>query len=484
MEIQPLALAPCRLLLFLASYLVPLARRDEWVQEWWAELWHRRQALVQQGEWRARTAVQLYLNCLGAFRDAWAQLTQDTERWTSFQMQVRSPVFCGTLLGLSLACLFVVTGYFPATRTILSELPFSNGPRLALVSRTGRLEAIRGGIPRKLADSWLQNSKILEAMAACSSIHSIHGLIGKHVLTASSLQGTANLLDVIGQPISPQVQQSLQAGDSVAFLSFSFWQGELHQNPGIIGHRFRHDHRSSLVAGVLPPHFWFLSPSIQIYELGDKAVGNDATLVVRSKPDVSANQLEAELLRTADHTDSPFARTAPHVLFLSDAVRTPVWLFGWSLLMATVLLGIEQRSCFLRRDGSNRRREPRSLWRWWSFLIVKAGMALLLVFIIGIELSIGRGHLSAAEALGGPALLWFYTTACTAVLFAIFVDQHSRCRVCLRCLAFPIHIGSPGCLFLDWSGTELLCPEGHGVLYVPDHLSCWDNAERWIALEF
>jgi hypothetical protein len=232
---------------------------------------------------------------------------------------------------------------------------------------------------------------------------------------------------------------------------------------------------------VLPPGFWFLSPSVQVYELDDRALDPQPLLVVRCRPGVSARQLETELIRTAGRQGIAFIHTAPHVLFLTDAVHTPIWLFGGALLIALVLVGIGHRFRFLRRRSH--KRLLRGNGRWWLFLFAKTGIASLLVFTAGLELFIGRSRQTATEALGGPALLWFYTVGCSIALLAALADQQLRCRVCLQCLAFPIRIGCPGCLLLEWSGTELLCPGGHGALYVPYHASCWDEAEHWVALE-
>ncbi len=70
------------------------------------------------------------------------------------------------------------------------------------------------------------------------------------------------------------------------------------------------------------------------------------------------------------------------------------------------------------------------------------------------------------------------------MFFWSLADQRARCRVCLRLLCFPVRIGCPGCLLLDWSGTELLCTEGHGVLHIPHMAPSWDEeAEHWVALD-
>ena len=92
--------------------------------------------------------------------------------------------------------------------------------------------------------------------------------------------------------------------------------------------------------------------------------------------------------------------------------------------------------------------------------------------------------LASRDPGGGPFLLWLYILGAMGVLFWAVADQRARCRVCLRLLAFPVRIGCPGCLLLDWSGTELFCSEGHGVLHVPHLSPSWDEAsERWISLD-
>jgi hypothetical protein len=84
----------------------------------------------------------------------------------------------------------------------------------------------------------------------------------------------------------------------------------------------------------------------------------------------------------------------------------------------------------------------------------------------------------------GPVLLWLYILGVMATFIWAVADQRARCRVCLRLLAFPVRMGSPGSLFLGWAGTELLCTEGHGLLHVPDLVASWEEEpDRWINLD-
>jgi hypothetical protein len=64
----------------------------------------------------------------------------------------------------------------------------------------------------------------------------------------------------------------------------------------------------------------------------------------------------------------------------------------------------------------------------------------------------------------------------------ILSDQRRRCPVCLRLLTNPTRIGGPSHTFLDWYGTELICTQGHGLLYVPEIPSSY-TTQRWQALD-
>ena len=227
------------------------------------------------------------------------------------------------------------------------------------------------------------------------------------------------------------------------------------------------------VAGILPQGFWLLSSGIDIYELGSSAASREGILVVRARPGVSAGQLETEITKVADHHDMPFTQTAPQVLFVSDALHTPVWFFGSALFIAAILVMIGHGTR-LRRSDRGGLRLPAGNWRWWWFSAAedRTGTA--------ADLYCRHGGVRWCQPAGNHRAAWW--SGAFVVLYGRLQRYPGRHRgrpagpgaaVCLRCLAFAIRVGCPGCLFLDWSGTELLCPDGHGVLYVPHHISCW-----------
>ncbi len=108
--------------------------------------------------------------------------------------------------------------------------------------------------------------------------------------------------------------------------------------------------------------------------------------------------------------------------------------------------------------------------RRWGFLAAKIGL-----ISVAMVLTITHvfGHLLLFEATfwaGFFALRW------------AFLDQRQRCPACLRLLDKPVRIGNRSRILLEWSGTELICSRGHGVLHVPESPSIWFSKQRWLEL--
>jgi hypothetical protein len=84
------------------------------------------------------------------------------------------------------------------------------------------------------------------------------------------------------------------------------------------------------------------------------------------------------------------------------------------------------------------------------------------------------------------ALVPFFPAAPSILMFIwifgfrwVLADQRRRCPVCLHFLSDPVTIGSPSLSVLGRYGTELSCPYGHGVLYVPGAPTTWCSKQRW-----
>ena len=113
-------------------------------------------------------------------------------------------------------------------------------------------------------------------------------------------------------------------------------------------------------------------------------------------------------------------------------------------------------------------------WRRWIFLGAKIALLLPIVCCGSLDLAsiVPEGFQPHGFVIGMIiALRW------------ALIDQRRRCPVCLRLLSHPTRIGGPSHIFLEWYGTELICGQGHGLLYVPEIPTSCYNTQRWQYLD-
>jgi hypothetical protein len=395
---------PCTLMLAIASPLVDPSSRVNWQREWLAELLFYRD--------RGRSYRDLARMCSGCFADAWFQFMEEGERKPKLLHLVRSPRFCLASLLLLLAMVFVASHGFSATRKVLSPLPNPVAGRVALVLQTGRLEPSRWGLAPPIAKVWRQQSRLLEAMALCAFPRRVSWNIGRERLSVFAVVASRNLFGVVGSggpPLAP---------DRSIFVSQAFL-ARLQQEHSIrLGQQIAFGGARYILAGTIPFNFWFASPSVEAYLFNDSEVqsaGAKPMLVVRARPNVNASDLEHDVEKAASTTGEWFTTTAPRARFLRDSALAPVDSFLAALTMAVVLLFITNASRWMNRNMGVRAL-PKPRWRWWGFFVVKSVVALLLVFLFGVETFISARPHFAQDFFGGPVLIWFYAVSCSLVL--------------------------------------------------------------------
>ena len=113
-------------------------------------------------------------------------------------------------------------------------------------------------------------------------------------------------------------------------------------------------------------------------------------------------------------------------------------------------------------------------FRRWLFFGCKLSLLFPIVFFGSLDVGslLARG-LQAHALIIGTVL---------AIRWAL-ADQRGRCPVCLRVLSNPTRIGGASHVFLDWYGTELICPHGHGLLYIPEIPTSCYSTQRWQNLD-
>ena len=117
--------------------------------------------------------------------------------------------------------------------------------------------------------------------------------------------------------------------------------------------------------------------------------------------------------------------------------------------------------------------------RAWIFEGSKLILLQTLAYLLSLDLtqSLHPDHRFAAEVLQ-PQVFAFFAML---TLHWSFEDQGTRCCYCLRSLSAPLRVGRPSWNFLDSNSTHLACPDGHGLLSVPEMETSWRRSSEWIA---
>jgi hypothetical protein len=442
-----------------ASVLVPARLRGEWSREWLAELHFLNSRSVGDD--------RLIAFARGAFTDA---LWHGRNVWDreAFAHQAQSAGFCLAALLAAIVFIGSLSGFFSMTRSVLMPLPYRDATRIATVSQRGVALTTRAAVRAAFVPLWQSESKSIEGAASYwwrrDTVQIAPGLT-KPVVSARVSENFFPLLGV-----------RMHGCDGCVALSYDFWQRELRGLPvtsetSVVlgGQRYR-------VAGVLDKGFWFMSRQIEIWQvvpLSSLAAGG-AGAVIRLRPGVTSAEAERDLSATLQKTGLNPWDTLVEVSPLPSRVHAVFGSFGLALALAIVTAMASSRLHF-----------PKWNPRGALFFLAKTALLLAVVLLAGLEFT----HAPFITMLGGtdlvtePLSVWLFLLGCTGVLLWSVRDQRARCRVCLRRLGLPTRVGCPGCLLLDWAGTELVCVEGHGMLHVPEMVSCWHEPERWTSLD-
>jgi MacB-like protein len=480
---HPFAVSVGYALIRIAARIVPFAQRDDWKREWRAEIWHRWQFLFHTREWNRREQRRLVISAAGAFLDAaWLLASQDAVKHRAREL-ARSPF--SSLFGLAAVLLLIAAASsgLPATRELLFEHSF-DGPngRLAFVWLHPFVGGGDKGLPADVEPAWASHSRLINGASRIVAFHRTVSTAFVKEARPLVVSTDNKLLPLLGA--KPAVGRFPQGNGVV--LSYSAWVSLMHADPAVLGAKIAVGGTDYTVAAVLPASFHFLSRQATVYLVQQYVNDRQVFAVLRVKPGVTEHQLDKELTKIAEDACYYFFSAQLRFGFWNDALLTPLRVFGVAALVAALIAAIVFRFRFryvgrALEAGNRKPAAQRAL-----FFAAKTALALACVFVGCLEWSRSDSAvlLASRDPGSGPFLLWLYILGAMGVLFWAVADQRARCRVCLRLLAFPVRIGCPGCLLLDWSGTELFCSEGHGVLHVPHMAPSWDEgSERWISLD-
>jgi predicted permease len=243
------------------AILLPAAHRDDWRQEWEAELrhWHRRRAAGRAGE------VELVRRAAGALPDAaWIrrQLTADADLVHDLRYAVRLVRRTPAASFVALMVFALGIGATTSVVTIadalmLRPLPLPQPDRVVMLwqsspaSATGRDDVSPGNVL-----DWIERSRSIEVMAAVEP-WSLDYTASDRPEVLPGARVTREFFDVLR--VEPLLGRTFTASefqknaDPVVILSHALWQSRFGADRGIVGRAISLDQKPHTVVGVLPP---------------------------------------------------------------------------------------------------------------------------------------------------------------------------------------------------------------------------------------
>jgi hypothetical protein len=452
-----------RILVRVASWIVPARARPQWRARWDTALWNW-WILFERGELTRRDRIDLISYSWGSFTDALhARISPEQMRHS-----IRSPGFVLATACAVLAVIGIFTQGYSATRALFRPYPIADPASLVSIAYTGSANQ-PSGLPPRFVAFWRANSSTLTGLAAYA-----------HLPYAEQASVTLDFFSLMGTRAG--AGRLFQPGDrDVAVLSAATWRTVYGADHRVIGTPIAVRGGEYTIVGVLPDSFWAISPYIGVFTplILEPQPSRDLPFLIgavgRLKPGTNRVKLRADLFREA-RAAHWFLPRPPEVTAFTQIPDRPlfVYLFGVAFAVAIGIFMVARQQPFSMRHG----------WRYWSFLASKTMLLLAIPVLLWIEseaLWQARGpHGTVAIVVTQVLITLFFLAASATALWWSFADQRRRCPECLQMLAMPVTLGSWSSV-LDPATTEFLCESGHGSLYVPE--TEIGERDRWTSLD-
>ena len=482
----------CNAILWLASWIVPKPLRREWSEMWRSKVWHWANFLAESGRLDGRNQRILISNFLGAFPEAlWIRYDRDTFL-AQKQRLLRSPWACLAASFLLFTLVLLAGGFISRTRSLFSQ-PASRDDRVAVVSFTGKYVRIRSETLLYLGSVWNGSPQATQ--------------VALYSWGPSRFSDDWSEVPVVESRVAPDFFQLLGAKAELgrlpqpatgfacvncAVLSHDFWQIHFRGSKDVLGRRIELDGHRMTVIGVLPHDFELPASSTAVWTVLDEATLRFSNfmsrvgLVARLRDGATPAQLQSDLIDRSENVGYRFVQAPMRVVSLRSQWRGELAAYAAFLVLA--LLSAAGIAWLLRAAAGGFGPVFLRGWqnlRWWAFFAAKSAAitssVYLLVWMVvhGLLGWVGRTVYPMADEVA----FWTFLPLAVAVLTWSIADQQKRCRVCLRRLSMAVDVGRPGSVLLNFAGTELVCEDGHGMLYVAESESNSLERDRWRTLD-
>jgi MacB-like periplasmic core domain len=482
----------CGAVVWLASWIVPKPLRSEWRGLWRSKIWHWANFLSETASLNGRNCLILLRSCWTAFPEAfWIRF--DRERSVARERRIlRSPGACLAAASLLLGVLLFAGGFVPPTSSLFSSA-VSQPDRVAVVSFKGNYVRIRSQTLLYLGSIW-KDAPQATTLALYSWGQSRLSDDWSEVPVIES-RVAPNFFELLG--VHAELGRLPRAADgfacaNCAVLSHDFWQVHFRGDKNVLGRRIELDGRQMIVIGVVPRNFELPESSTAAWTVLDNATLRFSNFisrvgaVARLRPGATPAQLQSDLIDRSEDAGYRFVQAPMQVVSLRSQWRALLWTYVAFLVLA---LACAAWVAWLLRAAAGGfgpvLLKGRKRVRWLAFFVAKSAAltaaTYLMVWLVvhGLLGWVGRTVYPMADEVA----FWTFLPLAIAVLTWSIADQQKRCRVCLRRLTMPVDVGRPGSVLLNFAGTEMVCEDGHGMLYVPESESNSLERDRWRTLD-
>jgi hypothetical protein len=469
----------CRWMLNAIAPIVPSAMRADWRREWYGELWHWIGERAKAGD---REALRVALShCRGAIADAVYLRRSDEATRLLVRRITGHPTFCLAVMAVMLAGIAIASRGFEHSQRYLRPIPYQAPEQLVIVRQEGFFMGARLGLPLVKMENWKEATKLqgIAPYVGYSALAEVGGTASE--VTAAAVDPA--IFEVLGvRAARGKTFDELPGGrcPNCAMVSDSFWRTALGADPQAVGKSYRIAGRDLRVIGVLPKQFWFFAHSPGVWTLLADADWLDprAALVygvARLKPGVTIEEASAEMVRLYFALPPLMRGRQLELVPLPPLTRDPMyrWLpvgcmAGFVLFGAVLWLS---------------KRAPRL--RAMAYFLTKLSLGWCVVASGVVEFAQSPGgELSGVRGFGSETVsLWLLIVAAMIAVSWAWHDDRKRCRTCLCRLSMPVQMGSRGHILMEWMSMELVCPNGHGLLWAPEDQLESHPKDQWLRLD-
>lgn len=485
----------CQSVVWIASWLVPRDQRSQWRAEHNRKFWHWCHFLAESGQLTPQNRLTVAQHCWATFPAAFWMRFERERLLSQARRLIASPTTFLAAFAAALAVLVLGSGFVPATRTAFSS-PVPHPAQVVLVTLDGN--GINGKFGRTRSDTLLDLASIWSKSKLVNGVSPFSWAPGRLMLQERELPIASarvgpDFFAALG--VKPTLGRTFGADDvhncpGCVLLSYPIWQHEFNHQTDIVGKAITLDGSTRTVIGVLPGSFNLISSGIAVWSQIDPATlftnfERRVGAVAQLNRDASPEQVQRDLSDLTESAGYVHPSSQLQVTTIQAQVRRNFQNTLWFLLLA---IGSAAFVVILRQSSNSLGHLPPGLAlraTWLGFFVLKS-VLLLAIAAIGSWTLI---HWISGWLVGSvyPVVdefsIWLFLPMAIAALSWSVRDQQKRCRICLRRLEMPVEIGRTGSILLNWAGTEMVCSEGHGVLYLPDSPANAMERDRWNRLD-